>query len=79
MPQNYNLFANKTVLENVTLGLTVGEGVPKDEAEKRAMEALKKVGMADRVNFYPECSFGRSAAARRYCKGYSQKSGADPF
>lgn len=56
--QNYNLFANKTVLENVTLGLTVGEGVPKDEAEKRAMEALKKVGMADRVNFYPNALSG---------------------
>ena len=56
--QNYNLFANKTVLENVTLGLTVGEGVPKGEAEKRAMEALKKVGMADRVNFYPNALSG---------------------
>ena len=56
--QNYNLFANKTVLENVTLGLTVGEGVPKDEAEKRAMEALKKVGMADRANFYPNALSG---------------------
>ena len=56
--QNYNLFANKTVLENVTMGLTVGEGVPKDEAEKRAMEALKKVGMADRANFYPNALSG---------------------
>ena len=56
--QNYNLFANKTVLENVTMGLTFGEGVPKDEAEKRAMEALKKVGMADRANFYPNALSG---------------------
>ena len=56
--QNYNLFANKTVLENVTMGLTVGEGVPKNEAEKRAMEALKKVGMADRANFYPNALSG---------------------
>ena len=56
--QNYNLFANKTVLENVTLGLTVGEGVPKAEAEKRAMEALTKVGMADRANFYPNALSG---------------------
>ena len=32
--------------------------MPKDEAEKRAMEALKKVGMADRVNFYPNALSG---------------------
>ena len=70
--QNYNLFANKTVLENVTLGLTVGEGVPRDEAEKRAMEALKKVGMADRVNFYPNSLSGgqqqRTAIGRAIVK-----------
>lgn len=56
--QNYNLFANKTVLENVTLGLTVGEGVPKAEAEKRALNALRKVGMAERADFYPNALSG---------------------
>ena len=56
--QNYNLFANKTVLENVTLGLTVGEGVPKAEAEKRALNALRKVGMAERTDFYPNALSG---------------------
>ena len=73
--QNYNLFANKTVLENVTMGLTVGEGVPKNEAEKRAMEALKKVGMADRANFYPNALSG----GQQQRVGIAQKSGADPF
>lgn len=56
--QNYNLFANKTVLENVTLGLTVGEGVPKAEAEKRALNALRKVGMAERADFYSNALSG---------------------
>ena len=56
--QNYNLFANKTVLENVTLGLTVGEGVPKAEAEKRALNALRNVGMAERADFYPNALSG---------------------
>lgn len=56
--QNYNLFANKTVLENVTLGLNVGEGVPKAEAEKRALNALRKVGMAERADFYPNALSG---------------------
>ena len=51
--QNYNLFLNKTVLQNVTLGLTVGAGMKKPEAEKRAMEALERVGMADKRNSYP--------------------------
>ena len=51
--QNYNLFANKTALENVTLGLTVGRGIPKGEAHAIAMEALRKVGMAERADYYP--------------------------
>ena len=51
--QNYNLFANKTALENVTLGLTVGRGIPKSEAHEIAMEALRKVGMESRADYYP--------------------------
>ncbi len=51
--QNYNLFANKTALENVTLGLTVGRGVDKDEAEKIGRQALRKVGMLERADYYP--------------------------
>lgn len=51
--QGYNLFANKTVLQNVTLGLTTGRGVKRDEAEKIAMDALQRVGMADRTSYYP--------------------------
>lgn len=51
--QNYNLFANKTALQNVTEGLIVGRKMPKDEANKIAHEALKKVGMEDRSDYYP--------------------------
>ena len=51
--QNYNLFLNKTALQNVTLGLTSGAGMRKDEAKERAVKALEKVGMADRLNHYP--------------------------
>jgi ABC-type polar amino acid transport system ATPase subunit len=51
--QNYNLFANKTVIDNVTLGLTSGRKVAKTEAEKKAMEMLSKVGMADFKDYYP--------------------------
>lgn len=51
--QGYNLFANKTVLENVTLGLTAGRGIKQTEAEASAMKALEKVGLADRAAYYP--------------------------
>ncbi len=51
--QNYCLFNNKTALENVMLGLTLGHGVPKAEAKQRAMEALDRVGLSARYNYYP--------------------------
>ena len=51
--QNYNLFLNKTALQNVTLGLTSGAGMRKDEANERAIKALEKVGMAEKQGSYP--------------------------
>ena len=51
--QNYNLFQNKTVLQNVTLGLTSGMGVERKQAEAKALEMLEKVGMADKIKSYP--------------------------
>ena len=51
--QNYNLFLNKTVLQNVTLGLNSGMGMDKKKAEGIAMDMLQKVGMADRLKSYP--------------------------
>ena len=51
--QNYNLFLNKTVLENVMTGLVIARKVPQEEAKKKAIEALEKVGMADRLDYSP--------------------------
>lgn len=51
--QNYNLFLNKNVLQNVTLGLTSGMGMEKKQAEAKALAMLEKVGMADKVKSYP--------------------------
>ena len=51
--QNYNLFRNKTALENVTEGLIVGRKMPKAQAITKARQALDKVGMLDRENYYP--------------------------
>ena len=51
--QNYNLFLNKTALENVMEGLIVARKMDKLKAKQIAIEALTKVGMADRLNNYP--------------------------
>jgi len=51
--QNYALFNNKTALENVMLGLSVARKVPKDKAKKVAMEALDRVGLSNRYDYYP--------------------------
>lgn len=51
--QNYNLFRNKTALSNVTLGLTVGRKISKQEANEIGLKMLKKVGLEDRKDHYP--------------------------
>lgn len=51
--QNYNLFQNKTALENVMEGLAVARKVPKKEALARAKAALDKVGLSKRYDYYP--------------------------
>ncbi len=51
--QSFNLFAHKTVLENVTLGPLKVRGWKPAEAERRAMELLERVGVADQATKYP--------------------------
>ena len=51
--QSFNLFAHKTILENVTLGPTKVRKTPKAEADKRAMELLERVGVAQQAQKYP--------------------------
>ncbi len=51
--QNYNLFLNKTVLHNVTLGLTSGRRMKREQAEKIARESLERVGMLEKADAYP--------------------------
>ena len=51
--QNYNLFRNKTALENVMEGLIIGRKMPKAEAISIGTQALDKVGLQARYNAYP--------------------------
>ena len=50
--QNYNLFLNKTALQNVTEGL-LARKIPREKAEKEGKEALDKVGLSDKYDCYP--------------------------
>ena len=51
--QNYNLFANRTALGNVTEGLIAGRGMSREEAEARARKALHQVGMTGWEDHHP--------------------------
>ena len=51
--QNYNLFRNKTALQNVTEGLIVARRIPREQADAVGMKMLAKVGLADRADSYP--------------------------
>lgn len=50
--QHYNLFANKTALENILEGLIIARKIPKEEATKRAESALEKVGLLAYKAYY---------------------------
>jgi len=51
--QHYNLFRNKTALQNVTESLITVKKIPKDEAERRGLELLRSVGMENKAGEYP--------------------------
>ncbi len=66
--QSFNLFAHKTILQNVTLGPVKVRKMAKDKARDKGLELLRRVGIEDKVNRYPaELSGGqqqRAAIAR---------------
>ncbi|MCM3765827.1 amino acid ABC transporter ATP-binding protein [Neobacillus niacini] len=51
--QNYNLFPHKTALENVMEGPIIVKGESKETARKRATSLLEKVGLGDKMDYYP--------------------------
>lgn len=51
--QNFNLFENKSVIDNVTLAPIKLKKIEKNEARQQAIELLEKVGMADKANHMP--------------------------
>ena len=51
--QHFNLFPHKTIMENMILAPVEVKHVPKEEAKKKAMELLERVGLADRAETDP--------------------------
>ncbi len=51
--QSFNLFAHKSILENVTLGPIKVRKLPRSEAEKEGMRILERVGVANQAKKYP--------------------------
>ena len=56
--QQFNLFNNKTVLENITLAPVLLKKMTKDEAKEKALELLRRVGLEDKANVYPSTLSG---------------------
>ena len=69
--QHFNLFPNMTVLKNLTIAPIKLLGLSKEDADKRAMELLAKVGLEDRADAYPSQLSGgqkqRVAIVRALC------------
>ncbi|WP_019775763.1 amino acid ABC transporter ATP-binding protein [Streptococcus sobrinus] len=51
--QHYNLFANKTALENILEGLVIARKIPREQAETVALKALEKVGLLSYKDYHP--------------------------
>lgn len=51
--QQFNLFSNLTVLENITISLTKVKKQSEEESKEKALKLLKRVGLEDKVNAYP--------------------------
>ena len=56
--QGFYLFNNKTVLRNITIGLTVVKKMSQKEADEKALEILKQIGLLDKKDEYPSSLSG---------------------
>jgi ABC-type polar amino acid transport system ATPase subunit len=72
--QLYNLFKNKTILQNVTEGLIVVKKFTRSDAEARAMELLKTVGLEDKRDEYPS----RLSGGQQQRAGIARALAVDP-
>jgi polar amino acid transport system ATP-binding protein len=52
--QSFNLFGHLSILENITLALIHVKKMPKEEAKKKALSWLERIGLADKADSYPD-------------------------
>ncbi len=52
--QHFNLFPHLTILDNITLAPRLVRGMPKGDAERKALELLERVGLSDKASAYPQ-------------------------
>ena len=52
--QSFNLFGHLSILENITLALIHVKKMPKEEARKKALNWLERIGLADKADSYPD-------------------------
>lgn len=72
--QNYNLFKNKTALENVMEPLIIAQRKSKEEADKIAKDLLEKVGLLDKKDEYPS----RLSGGQQQRVGIARAMGVNP-
>lgn len=77
--QNYNLFVNKTVLSNVTLGLTVGRHMKKEGGGEDRKRTFRQGRSCRKVRLLPGTAIRRHAAACRNCTGNGSESRGHSF
>ena len=56
--QHFNLFPHQTVMQNITMAPTSLKGVPKNEAEKKALDLLRSVDLEEKADAYPRSLSG---------------------
>ena len=71
--QNFNVFPNMTVLENVTLAPILEKKIPKAQAEAEAMALLTRVGLAEKANEFPRKLSGGQKQRRAIVRALAMK------
>ena len=71
--QHFNLFPNKTVLQNICIGPMKLLKKSKEEAEKEAIELLERVGLKEKANVYPSSLSGGQKQRVAICRALAMK------
>lgn len=71
--QNFNLFPHMTILKNLTIGPMELKKLSKEEAEKKALELLARVGLSDKVNAYPNQLSGGQKQRVAICRALAME------